>query len=577
MSRIFSTVHPRSLRTFLVCALSLTFTPSTLLAGDVSWIARGENGMVAAGSRDASRAGLEILRAGGNAIDAAVAVSFALGVTRSYSTGPGGGGFMIARFADGRVVVQDFRETAPAAATADMFVRATKSGAIRASRVGHLAVGVPGLVAGRCQALAQWGTLPIDRVLAPAIRLAESGFAVNENFVRTVRSVQEEFERDALKERFAYLWRTHLHGGHNWNVGEVFTQPALARLLRAIAKDGPPAFYRGPVAKAIAQAMTQHGGLVTERDLAEYRPRLREPIISTYRDYSLILMPPSSSGGVALAQALNTLEVLGYASVVKRDASLAVHYRIEAMKHAFADRARWLGDDDFVAVPTRRLLSKSYARGLAEMVHPDHAFDVERYGSLAMPKDAGTSHFCVADQYGNVVVSSETINTSFGSFAVVDEWGLILNNQMDDFTTEPGKPNAYGLIQSQANAIAPGKRPLSSMSPTIVLKGNRPMLLLGASGGPHIITSVLNVLLGVTDAGLSLEEAMLAVRPHHQWQPDEVLFDRAPSSDLTDALTERGHRIAVKRRTGIVQAIRRTDRGWVGGCDPRKGGEPAGY
>jgi len=562
----------------LVVAPDLDVAQGLARAADAPWIARGAKGMVAADSHYASQAGLEMLVAGGNAIDAATAVSFALAVTRPYSTGLGGGGFMIARFADGRVIVQDFRETAPAAATADMYTRSPGGESARPSpsEFGHLAVAVPGLVAGRCQALAQWGTMPLERVLAPAIRLARSGYAVDRDYVDRARAVLRNYEAfPSLRESCGYVYRTHLRGGRAWEVGDTLVQPALARLLEELARSGPDAFYRGPIAQAVALEMKQHGGIITEQDLENYRPRLREPLVSTYRNYQLIAMPSPSSGGVALAETLNILEALGLSEIAGREPGLAAHYQIEAMKHAFADRAAFLGDQDFIRAPIERLVSKSYAAALARSIEPDRSGDLDRYGSMEMPKDAGTSHFCVVDRWGNLVVSSETINTEFGSLAAVEEWGLILNNEMDDFSTEPGRPNAFGLVPSDANTIAPGKRPLSSMCPTIVLKDDKPFLLLGASGGPRIISSVLNVFLGVVDLGLSLEAAIERPRPHHQWRPDKVFFDREPPVTIQSELVRRGHPVVDERRTAIVQAILRVDDGWVAASDPRKGGKPA--
>jgi len=551
----------------------------TVRAGDPPWIARGSREMVAADSEFASRAGLEILQVGGNAIDAAAAVSFALAVTRPYSTGLGGGGFMIARFADGRVVVQDFRETAPAASTPDMYAKAAREhpGGPSPSEFGFLAVGVPGLVAGRCQALAQFGTMPLSRTLRRAIRLAREGLAVDEDYVKDSRDVLATYEKHpSLKTSCGYVYRTHLGSGTPRKIGDKLVQPELGKLLERLAAEGPDLFYKGSVAQAIVREMKDHGGIITEDDLATYRPKMREPLLATYRDNKLILMPSPSSGGVALAETLNILETLDLPAIVKHDPGLSVHYQVEAMKHAFADRAEWLGDQDFVEVPMERLLSKSFAAALARQIEPDGVSEIQRYGSSGMPKDSGTSHFCIADRFGNVVVSTETINTEFGSLAAVDEWGLILNNQMDDFAAEPGKPNAFGLIQSDRNAVAPGKRPLSSMAPTVVLKGDKPFLLVGASGGPRIISSVLNVILGVTDFELSLEDAIMRVRPHHQWQPDEVSFDREPPTELAAALSKRGHKLSEKRKTGVVQAILHDGEGWIGASDPRKGGKPAG-
>ncbi len=564
---------------------SVAVVSTVLMAGPAhgdtpDWIATGTNGMVASDSAHASQAGLEILKAGGNAIDAAVAVSFALAVTRPYSTGLGGGGFMIARFADGRVVVQDFRETAPAGATADMYVQAAKRDPQNPapSRRGHLAVAVPGLVAGRCQALSQHGTIPLGRTIAPAIRLAKEGFPVDQDYVDSARRVLAVYEKHAfLKESCRYVYETHLGDGRVPTVGDKLVQPKLARLLEGIAKGGSDFFYRGPVAKAIAAEMEKHGGIITEKDLGEYQVRMREPIRSTYRDYELISMPPSSSGGIALAETLNILEAVDFATIARRDPVLAVHYQIEAMKHAFADRARWLGDTDFTEVPVALLTSKVYAGRLAAALDPDGSLDPDQYGSTNVPDDTGTSHFCVVDRWGNAIVSTETINTTFGSLAAVDEWGLILNNEMDDFAAEPDKPNVYGLVHSKRNAIIAGKRPLSSMTPAILLKDGRPYLMLGASGGPRIISSVLNVLLSVTDGGMTLQQAMIRVRPHHQWRPDMVFFDAEPPQPIRLTLVNRGHILSEKRRTGIVQAILRTNDGWMGASDPRKGGRPAGY
>ncbi|MGB2984603.1 MAG: gamma-glutamyltransferase [Phycisphaerae bacterium] len=565
---------------FFVVGVFLTAVVAPVGAADPPWISTGTKGLVASDSAYASQAGLEILKAGGNAIDAAVAVSFALGVTRPYSTGLGGGGFMIARFADGRVVVQDFRETAPAAATRDMYVEAAKRDAKHPSpsRIGHLAVAVPGLLAGRCQALKQFGTMPLARTMGPAIELAKSGFPVDQHYVDATHGKLAMYERhEWLKQVGSYVYRRHLREGRLPSVGERLVQPELARLLEGIADSGPDVFYRGPVAKAIVREMKERGGIITEKDLADYKVGRREPIVSTYRDYTLILMPPCSSGGVALAETLNILDTVDLPGLFQRDPGLAVHYQVEAMKHAFADRACWLGDSDFVQVPVALLTSKPYARQVAARIDPHKCLDLDAYGSVEIVDDAGTSHFCVVDRWGNVVVSTETINTTFGSLAAIDEWGLILNNEMDDFAGEPGKPNAYGLMHSDRNAIAPGKRPLSSMSPTIVLKDGQPYLLLGASGGPRIISSVLNVLLFITDYGMSLEQAMLNPRPHHQWRPDQVLFDAEPPQPIKLGLLDRGHELSDQRRTGIVQAILRTNEGWVGASDPRKGGQPRGY
>ena len=547
-----------------------------------SWVAVGDQGMVASDSAYASRAGLEILRAGGNAFDAAAAVSFALAVARPQSTGLGGGGFLIARLAgDGRTVVLDFRETAPAASTADMFVKAARRNPAGPppSRFGHLAAAVPGLLAGRVRMLEACGTRSLPEVMAPAIRLARDGFAVDGHYVNACHDVLDRYrQHPALIDSCGYVYRVHLRSGALRQPGDELVQPELGRLLEAVAAGGAEVFYRGPVAAAIEEEMQAHGGIMRAGDLAAYRVvDNRRPIVTTYRDYTVISMPPPSSGGICLAEMLNVLETVDLPRIWRRDRSQARHYLIEAMKHAFADRARWLGDSDFVPVPGQLLTSKAYARQLARGIDPWRAQETDTCGAAAIPDDAGTSHFCVVDRWGNCVVSTETINTSFGSLAAVDEWGLILNNEMDDFAASPGEANAFGLVHSERNAVAPGKRPLSSMSPTIVLRRGQPRLLLGGSGGPRIISSVLQVLLGVTDFGLSLPQAMQGLRVHHQWRPDQVFCDRSPPNLLVRSLSARGHRIARQRRTGVVQAILVDGARLIGTSDPRKGGAPAGY
>jgi gamma-glutamyltranspeptidase/glutathione hydrolase len=563
-----------------VAVVAFLIVPPQVPAASPDWVATGQEAMVAADSPYASAAGLEILQAGGNAMDAATAVSFALAVTRPESTGLGGGGFLIARFADGRVVVADFRETAPAASTADMFVRAVArdTQAPPPSQYGYLAAGVPGLLRGRVELLARHGTLPLPKVLQPAIRLARDGFAVDQTYVDDSRSAARTYEKyPALKETCNFVYRRHLREGRPWTVGEQLHQPELARLLEGIATHGPEFFYEGPVAEALEKTMVARGGIMTAADLRGYQVRYREPLRSTYREYELLLMPPPSSGGIAIAETLNILETVDLPHLRRAEPIVAHHYLAEAMKHAFADRARWLGDADFAAVPTAHLLSKAYARTLAARIQPDAVGQADAYGAVQIPDDAGTSHFCVIDRWGNCVVSTETINTRFGSLAAVDEWGLILNNEMDDFTAIPGEANLFGLRQSARNEVAPGKRPLSSMSPTIVLRDGRPYLLIGGSGGPRIISSVLNVMLGVLDGQQTLEEAMTGPRLHHQWMPDEVQFRSAVSEEIVIGLKKFGHTISDKRGTGIVQAVAVQGSGVAGACDPLKGGIPAGY
>ncbi len=570
---------------FIVLLVLLTFSTVEVQAEQTAkspeWIATGQTAMVASDHPLASQVGLDIIRSGGNAVDAAVAVSFALAVTRPQSTGLGGGGFMIVRLAStGEVFAFDYRETAPQKSSADMYDRFVKAHPDKTppSRFGQLAVAVPGQVAGLATVLKRFGRKPISELVAPAIELANDGFPVDNHYVSVTESVLKKYSTyPELRKTCPYVYDVHLRKGDLRKPGEILRQPALARLLEVVGREGAKGFYSGPVAKAIVNEIGGHGGIITEKDLAGYKVAPRTPLKSTYRGYEIIAMPPPSSGGTCVIETLNILETVDLPAIYKTDSALAYHYFIEAMKHAFADRARWQADADYTFVPTGLLTSKVYAWQLAGSLDQKSTAESDTYGTLQIPNDSGTSHFCIVDSQGNVVVSTETINTSFGSLAAVSEWGLILNNEMDDFSARPGKVNAYRLSQSDRNAVEPGKRPLSSMSPTIVCKDGRPFLLLGGSGGPRIITSVLNVLVGVLDFGRSLEEAIAAPRVHHQWKPDEIRFDRDPDLQLIHGLRQRGHQIRDQHTTGIVQAIHFDGKRLIGASDPRKEGQPRGY
>ncbi|GIK17322.1 MAG: hypothetical protein BroJett003_22860 [Planctomycetota bacterium] len=544
-----------------------------------AWIVTGKKHVVASDSVYASEAGLQMLRAGGNAVDAAVAVSFALAVTRPESTGVGGGGFMIVRLTDGLTTALDFRETAPQGASPDMFAPGGDDAVVTGSRVGHRAAATPGLVAGRCEALKRWGKLPLSTVLAPAIRLAEEGFAVDASFVAASKEALEAYLKNpSLTTSCAYVYRTFLNEGRLFPQGHVLRQPALAAFLKRLAAEGPDFFYRGEFAAALEKTMTARGGVMTAADLSSYSVKDREPLVGTYREWTVVTMPPPSSGGVAILEALNILEVYPMRDLRDNEVRPGPHLLIEAMKHAFADRARYLADADFADVPVERLTSKLYARKLAVRIQKalPGVLPLEGYGSAEFLEDGGTSHFSIIDGDGNAVVSTETINTEFGSLAAVEEWGVVLNNQMDDFAARPDQPNAFGLVQSDRNRIEPGKRPLSSMSPTIVLKDEEPCLLIGASGGPRIISGVLNVFVNLLDYGMSPTEAMTAVRLHHQWRPESLAFDAAPPGSLAELLTSKGHLLSDDRRVSHVQFIVRSEDRWIGASDPRKGGRPAG-
>jgi gamma-glutamyltranspeptidase / glutathione hydrolase len=550
------------------------------------------NAAVAADHATASEAGAEILRMGGNAIDAAVATSFALSVVRPESCGIGGGGFMVVRLTDAgaqrlqrfgktpaREAAFNYREMAPAAASPDYFQKQPDRDA---STHGGKAVAIPGTVAGLLAALDAYGTL--DRA---AIRAAEEGFIADAHYAISAREAIEAFERHPQwKTRYAFVWDRYLKSG-GVKAGDRIHLPKQAAVLQAIARDGAAGFYRGPVGDAIVRACGAAGGELTAGDLRSFKVARTEPLRFTFLGWKFLTMPPPSSGGVAMGEILSIYEVLLNANWLRAGADLRWHILIEPMKHAFADRSRWLGDPAFTDVPVAKLLSSDYARRLAASFDPERTLPPAAYGSrddsseaLPAAEDHGTSHFCVVDEDGTAVACTETINLAFGSLVAVPEYGFILNNQMDDFTTRPGKANAFGLVQSERNLPAPGKRPLSSMTPTIVVGENgRVQAIAGASGGPRIITGTLETLLSALLWGKSAQEAVAAPRAHHQWSPDILYLEPALFNDrtLAGALRSRGHNVEQTDAVGNVQLIKRADAGWQAACDPRKGGRPAGF
>ena len=549
---------------------------------------------VAADHVIASQVGVEMLERGGNAVDAAVAASFCLSVVRPYSCGIGGGGFMLIHkpARDGKPPVQiaiNFRETAPGAVGPDYYAALGKE----ASRYGPHAVGVPGTVAGLLWALEHYGTLERAVVLAPAIRAAEEGVAADANHVWAAQELAATLAaRPHLKETAAPIWQTFCLGG-KVAFGDVIRQPQQARALRLIAERGASAFYRGEIAEAIVAAMGDRprpdgrqerpgadAGPITAADLAGYTVRITEPIRGTFRDVEVLAMPPPSSGGVAMLQILGVLERRGGALGAggPRDPAY-VHLLVEAMKHAFADRATWLADPEFVDVPTERLLEAAYLDRLASSITADRTLAQRRYGSaLTAVEDGGTSHLSVLDEAGMAVACTGTINLVYGSLVTVPGFGFVLNDEMDDFTTVPGRPNAFGLRQSDRNLPAPSKRPLSSMSPTIVLKEGRPVLIAGASGGPRIITATVQCLLNCLLFCMTPQDAVEAARFHHQWSPDVLQFEQQwPEPAVIEALERLGHRTGWREEIGVVQMIGVSDDGIHAASDPRKGGAPAGY
>jgi gamma-glutamyltranspeptidase/glutathione hydrolase len=482
-------------------------------------------------------------------------------------------------------VALDYRERAPQRATATMFAAGEGGGdSTASSRRGGLAAAIPGQVAGLCYALEHYGSLDLPTVLAPAIRLATEGFELDTTAVRTQRETLVVLERlGEAAEPFAALRELYLNDGRPTEVGGRFDSP-LEEVLRRIASQGAEGFYDGEVGEALLAEVRRQGGLWTAEDLDPQRLVVeREPLRLSWDGAELLTMPPPSSGGVALIEMLQILDAYEAGRPEERLLELTpngaeyVHRVTEAAKHAFADRATSLGDADFVEVPLAALTSRRYAERLAGQLDPRRTQPAERYGRQWLPDDAGTSHFSVLDAAGNAVACTETINTTYGSLVVEPRFGIVLNNEMDDFTARPGEPNAFGLIQSEKNAVAPGKKPLSSMTPTILVREGRAELAVGASGGPRIISGTLQVLLNVTRFGMGVEEAVSRPRFHHQWQPDVLSLEQPLLEALSGALSERGHRVERTSGVGVVQAAQRGVAGLRGASDPRKGGRPAGW
>jgi gamma-glutamyltranspeptidase/glutathione hydrolase len=533
------------------------------------------NGMVVSSDSLATQVGVEILKKGGNAVDAAVAVGFALAVTYPQAGNIGGGGFMVIRMANGETVTIDFREKAPMKASENMFLDENGNFVPEKSQVGHLSVGVPGSVAGLLLALEKYGTMSRREVLEPAIELAEKGFIVNEGLANAFKNAFEHFKK------FPSTMRYFSKNGQPYSAGDRLIQKDLAKVLKLIRDKGRDGFYKGKVADLIVEEMKRGGGLITYEDLENYQPVLRKPVVGNYRGYEIISMGPPSSGGVCLIELLNILENFdlkkyGFGS------SYTIHYLVEAMKRVYADRAEYLGDPDFVQIPLDKLLSKEYAKELASEIDTFYATPSSRIIRSVSPTSEGvhTTHYSVVDRWGNVVAVTTTINSYFGSMVAVDGAGFFLNNEMDDFSAKPGAPNQFGLLGSKANSIQPGKRMLSSMTPTIVLKNGKPFLVLGSPGGSTIITSVLQVILNVVDFGMNIQEAVDSPRIHHQWYPDQIFFERRGlPRDVIENLERRGHKLVERAGyQGEVQAILIDENGVkYGAVDPRGYGLAMGY
>lgn len=545
----------------LVCALpASSFNPVA-----------ARHGMVVSSEPLASTAGLEILRAGGNAVDAAVAVGFALAVTHPEAGNIGGGGFMLIRRADGDSIVVDYREEAPGAASRNMFQDAHGEVIPESSTVGALAAGVPGTVAGLALAHQKYGKLAWARVLRPAIRLAETGFPVSYELSESLRADGE------LLSKFAESRRIFLHNGKFYQPGEVFRQPELARTLRRIAVGGPAVFYRGSIARAIAASMVKHHGLVTLEDLRQYQAKIRQPLRGDFRGFEILTVPPPSSGGVGLIEMLNVVEPL---DLGEPNSFQSIHRMVETMRRAYADRAAYLGDADFVSVPVAGLTNKKYAAKLRDEILQARAEVAVQAGKPAEFESSQTTHFSVVDAAGNAVANTYTLNGGYGNGLTVEGAGFLLNNEMDDFAAKPGEPNMFGLVQGEANAVGPRKRPLSSMTPTIVTKDGKARLVLGSPGGGTIINTVLQVLLNVLVYRMDVRQAVTAPRFHHQWMPDVLVMERVGfSADTVEKLEEAGYKIHFRDRMGACEAIEiDPETGWrFGAADPRASGKAVGY
>lgn len=536
----------------------------------------------------ASQVGANILRQGGNAVDAAVATGFALAVVHPAAGNIGGGGFMLLRKANGEVHFLDFREKAPKAASRDMYLDAQGDVIPNASLIGYKAAGVPGSVAGLLYAEQHWGKLSLRAVMAPAIRLARDG-------VRLTYEEAGSMHNHALAQ-FADSHRIFQRDGKFYEPGDIFRQPELARTLERIAAN-PKAneFYKGAMARQLAAEIKRGGGLITAEDLAEYEVKERRPIQGTYRGYEVISAPPPSSGGITLMETLNILEGYNLSKMGDRSAD-SIHVTVEAFRRAFFDRAELLGDSDFSQIPVAQLIDKKYADGWRQSldmmratdskdVHRPSGFgELDRQAALHAPftgrESNNTTHYSVVDAQGNAVAVTTTLNDSFGSAVTAGKLGFLLNDEMDDFTSKPGVPNGYGLIQGEANAIAPGKRPLSAMAPTIVLKDGKLFMVLGSPGGPRIISTVANILMGVIDYGLDIQQAVNAPRFHHQWQPDEIDIEKTGiSPDTIKLLQARGHTIKMETywSDGECIAVDPKTGELLGAPDGRNGGKAVGY
>ena len=582
--------HRKPLMTLLLMAVSICVRPASASRQPV----HAQHAIAVSVHELASQAATEIMRAGGNAVDAAVATGFALAVVHPQAGNLGGGGFMLIRAADGRTHFIDYREKAPAAATANMYLDAQGNVIPDASVVGYKSISVPGSVAGLVYAEKKYGKLTLRQVMDPAIRLAQNGFRLTWEDARDFRG-----ETDLAK--FAESRRIFQRNGDYYRQGDTFRQPELARTLARIEAN-PDDFYHGALARELAAFIQRGGGLIAASDLAQYEVKERVPVRGSYRGYELISAPPPSSGGIALIEILNILEGYDLAKAGNRSAA-AIHLTVEAFQRAYFDRAEFLGDPDFSRIPVAQLIDKKYGAAWHDSIDPGHASasstikrpkvfsGLEQYATGSTPQvgrePEHTTHYSIVDAEGNAVAVTTTLNDTFGSHVTAEGLGFLLNDEMDDFLSKPGVPNLYGLIQGPANAIGPLKRPLSAMTPAIVLNNGKLFLVLGSPGGARIITTVANILMGVVDYGMNIQESVNALRFHHQWMPDQVSVEQGFSPDTVKSLERMGHKVETGETVagewtpswsdGECIAIDQKTGERLGASDYRNNGKAVGY
>ncbi|MBT2303754.1 gamma-glutamyltransferase [Variovorax paradoxus] len=550
-----------ALRSAVAAALALAGAAQLHAASQAPVAA--ENGMVVSAQHLATKIGVDVLKRGGNAIDSAVAVGYALAVVYPAAGNLGGGGFMTVQLADGRKTFLDFREKAPLAATANMYLDKDGNVVKGLSTNGHLAVGVPGTVSGLELAREKYGTMKRDALIAPSIALAERGFVLEQGDIDMLATATADFRKDPASGAI------FLNKGEAFAVGQRLVQKDLAKTLKTISRNGTDGFYKGPVGAALVASSQAGKGIITQADLNQYTTRELAPVECDYRGYHVVSAPPPSSGGVVICEMLNILEGYPLKDLGFRSAQ-AVHYQIEAMRHAYVDRNSYLGDPDFVKNPLDRLLDKGYAEKVRAVIDPKKAgVSKDIKPGVAPHEGSNTTHYSIVDRWGNAVSVTYTLNDWFGAKVTAAGTGVLLNNEMDDFTSKIGVPNLYGLVQGEANAIAPGKRPLSSMSPTIVTKDGKPVFVVGTPGGSRIITAVLHTILNVVDYGMNVQEAVDAPRFHQQWLPDVTNVETfAISPDTRKLLTDMGHNLGVPQPANHLAAI-------IVGA-PSLGGKPVG-